>query len=194
MAIALIDLDGTLADYDGAMAAELAALRSPGEPPVAWTRENEPPWIKARRNLIAIRPGFWHELRPLACGFEVYRMLLELGFETHILTKGPTSKSAAWSEKVTWAREHTPESMITITEDKSLVYGRVLVDDWPEYVKPWLEAHRRGLVVMPAQSWNEDFRHPRAVRYGGMAGEAASLRALLQAARDRKDGEPLIVP
>tara|TARA_Y100000310_G_C20512920_1_gene729762 strand:+ start:436 stop:588 length:153 start_codon:yes stop_codon:yes gene_type:complete len=49
---------------------------------------------------------------------------------------------------------------MTITEDKGIVYGKVLVDDYPCYIKRWLENRPRGLVIMPAHSYNRDFEHP----------------------------------
>ena len=39
------------------------------------------------------------------------------------------------------------------------------MDDWPEYIKPWLEWRPRGLVIMPDQPWNQDFEHPQVVRH-----------------------------
>jgi hypothetical protein len=84
-----------------------------------------------------------------------------------ILTKGPYNATSAWTEKVQWCREHIYYVPITITEDKSLVYGKVLVDDWPPYVTQWLEWRPRGLVIMPDQPWNQDFIHPNVFRYRG---------------------------
>jgi len=49
--VALFDLDGTLADFDGAMVAAMNQLAGPGEPP--WEsqpqgEEREPPFITAQ--------------------------------------------------------------------------------------------------------------------------------------------------
>jgi hypothetical protein len=56
---------------------------------------------------------------------------------------------------------------VTITHDKGIVYGAVLVDDWPEYVTSWLEHRPRGLVIMPAHNHNVGFAHSQVVRYDG---------------------------
>lgn len=202
-AIALLDLDGTVADYDGAAYAALRKLASPADLGAldAFTRDEEPSWLKARRALVTRQPGFWRGLPELPLGMAIYELLKELGFEIHVLTKGPTSKtkSRAWTEKVEWCREHLPGTKVTITEDKSLTYGRVLVDDWPEYFMPWMQHRPRGLVVVPAQPWNRGKVPPNAVRVsakgrrepGDWAASDESLRNMLTRARDRKDGEPL---
>ena len=56
---------------------------------------------------------------------------------------------------------------ITMTEDKGLVYGKILVDDFPEYIERWLQWRPRGLVIMPAHEHNEQFKHPNIIRYRG---------------------------
>jgi|GEM_PF-4745712 len=35
------------------------------------------------------------------------------------------------------------------------------------YIERWLTWRPRGLVIMPAQPWNEDFRHSNVLRYNG---------------------------
>lgn len=61
---------------------------------------------------------------------------------------------------------------VTITEDKSLVFGKVLVDDSPDYIRDWLKGHRHGWGILPAHPTNEGFQHPRAIRYDGSNGSA----------------------
>jgi 5'-nucleotidase len=192
--VALIDMDGTIADYDRAMKEALDELRSPGEPVyTSFSGKNEP-WIEARRKLVSRVPGFWKNLPVHEAGFDVIRVLRALGYDLMVLTKGPTTKPAAWGEKVEWCRKHLPDNTpVTITEDKSLVYGRILVDDWPEYFEPWLHYRPRGVVICPAHPWNVDAetRHPNHVwRYDRDAPDAKiTLLRVLKAVRDRKDGE-----
>jgi 5'(3')-deoxyribonucleotidase len=162
--IALIDLDGTLADFDGAMTERLRELAAPGEE-VNPDRDWELPHIKARRRLIKSQPGFWRSLPKLNDGFEVLDLLRHHGFRLMVLTKGPVSASRSWTEKVDWVKEHVPDAGITISQDKSLVYGKLLFDDWPKYVDPWLDRRPRGLAIMLASRWNADYEHERAFRY-----------------------------
>jgi 5'(3')-deoxyribonucleotidase len=167
--IALIDMDGTVADFDGAMLRELKRIASPGEPELIGPdgRYVDSPYISARRRLIRNQPGFWRSLPTYAPGFEIMSELKTLGFRCHILTKGPAREAAGWTEKVEWCRRHLPDTPVIIAEEKSLVYGRILVDDWSDYFLPWLEHRPRGLVIAPAHPWNKDITHPQVVRYDG---------------------------
>ena len=167
--VALLDMDGTLCNLDEAMARALEMLRDPSEPPLAVGPGHEyPPHIKARRRLIKLQPDWWFNLRPHPPGFQVVEILRELGYSLMVLTKGPSVHStSAWTQKKDWCTKHIPDALVTITEDKGLMYGKILVDDWPPYVLRWLEWRPRGQVIMPAWPWNEDFTHPNVVRYTG---------------------------
>lgn len=166
--VALWDLDGTLADYDGSMDEIQNSLRSPEE---TWTGRAHAvvtPWMKARIELVRKMPGFWRNLKPLARGFELIEAAKPFEFENHVVSKGPSKNALnAWSEKVEWCNQHVPDFIVTISGKKQLVYGKVLVDDWPGYFLPWLEARPRGLVIVPAWPWNEGVTHPNLVRYDG---------------------------
>lgn len=192
--IALMDLDGTLADYDGALQREMAKIASPGEPEFrSFMDADRPAWLEARRHLISSIPGFWRNLAPLEAGMEIKAELEACGFCINVLTKGPSTKPDAWKEKFEWCRAHIPDAGVSITEDKSLSYGRVLVDDWPPYFVGWLCFRPRGLVVVPAQPWNVDaermapaniFRYDRT-----QPGARERLRRVVRAAAARRDGE-----
>lgn len=166
--IALIDMDGTLADYAGALKRDLDKLVAPEELPrlVGTLEEQEAyPHLKARMDLIKRQPGWWEGLATLPAGFVVVNMLRRLDYHLHILTKGPKRNVDAWTQKAKWCQQWIPDAEITITLDKGLVYGRVLVDDWPPYIQAWLEYRPRGLVIMPAQPWNQHFKHPQVIRH-----------------------------
>ncbi len=165
-AIALVDLDGTLCDYNGVMARDLAKLASPDEPTEFPIGEPRPGWHKARSQLIKAQPGWWRNLPRHEPGFQVLKQMRALHFNIHILTKGPWM-SSAWKEKVEWCREHVPDASIHISEDKGLIYGKVLMDDWPPYIRRWLQWRPRGLVIMPAWPWNAEFQHPNVIRFDG---------------------------
>lgn len=193
---ALLDLDGTVADYQGALRRDMMKIVSPDEVEAVFDifsigRGRRPDWFEARRDLITRQPGWWRNLARLELGFEIVNVLQTYGFTIDVLTQGPATKPQAWAEKLEWCAEHLPDANVTITRNKALTYGRVLVDDWPGFVGPWLENRPRGLAVVPAQPWNEDFKHPNVFRYDGTNYE--ELRAAVMAARDRLDGEPLNV-
>lgn len=183
--VALVDMDGTLADFDGAMRRDLEAMRSPDEELlIGQEYEDKYKWLKARKDSIKRQPDWWFNLEKLPRGFAILDMLRDLKFRIHILTRGPKNNAGAWTEKVKWCRLHVPDASITITLDKSLTYGRVLVDDWPDYVTPWLRHRARGLVVMPAQTWNATFSHPQVIHHTGA--NDAEIYEALKVQRDRK--------
>ncbi|HEY4222996.1 MAG TPA: hypothetical protein VGO62_16680, partial [Myxococcota bacterium] len=171
-----------VADYDGAMRRELEKLRAPGEGPEV----DGAPYVEARRSLIRKQNGFWKNLARIPLGFEIVEELRELGFMLHVLTAGPKSTPSAWTEKAEWCREHLPDAFVTVTQDKSLVYGRILVDDWPAYFEKWLINRPRGLVVAVAHEWNAHVQHPNVLRYDGS--NRAELKRVLRAAFERRSG------
>ena len=174
--IALVDMDGTLADYAKAMARDLKKLAAPGDEVPEDFAEDVPAYIKERQRLITKQPEWWYNLPVMPLGIEILNMLRSLQFEIHILTKGPHSKPQAWAQKAQWCLQHVPDAMITITEDKGLVYGKVLVDDYPAYVERWLEWRPRGFVIMPAHHYNEGFEHPNVIRYTGAEKDEVIVR------------------
>jgi len=199
-AIALVDLDGTVADYGGALAREMRAIQHPDEEPYVdryeeLTKRVELPHVEARRKMIQRVPGFWRGLGRIELGFHVVGDLRTAGFQLHVLTKGPRSNASAWGEKLEWSREHLPDAVVTVTGDKSIVYGRVLVDDYPPYFLEWLKNRPRGLVVSVAHPWNEPFKrggaseHPNVVRYDGT--NRSEVAAAILRARSRASGEAL---
>jgi len=154
--IALVDLDGTLADYDAALQRDLAKIAHPNDPPYVYGHKSEhPDWLRARHTMIRNQKGWWQTLPRYEPGFALLGYIRSHGFEIHVLTKGPSHTPAAWTEKVEWCKEHVRGARVHITSDKSLVYGLVLMDDWPPYVEAWLEWRPRGLVLLPDQPWNQ---------------------------------------
>ena len=182
--IALFDMDGTLVDFDGQMERDMRKLQSPSESPYRRLPGDEDvPYLDERMKLIRRQIGWWKNLPKYQPGWDVLQIAREIGFNITILTKGPYNTTSAWTEKVEWCRRELPDAKVTITEDKSTAYGRVLVDDWIPYVEPWLEVLPRGIVIMPAHRWNESFIHTRVVRYDGTNLDV--VRRALQTAFDR---------
>lgn len=185
--IALFDLDGTLADYEGAITRDLKKLSAPSEPiddvNAGLNHDESLPWMKERMHMIRNQPGWWFNLEPHPPGFELLQMAIDIGYDIHVLSKGPRTKPWAWKEKLEWCQKFLPETVkVTLTEDKSLVYGRILVDDWPEYIASWLVNRPRGAVIMPNASYNQNFATDQTLRYRsvGQDGQRAYNIMLMQ--------------
>lgn len=188
---ALLDLDSSLADYTGSMTPRMRELQSPWETPYEGRdpSEKELPHLEARRKLIQRTPGFWSGLGRIETGFALVNVMREVGFPLHVLTKGPATAHNAFGEKVEWVQRHLPGIPITLSDDKSMVYGRVLYDDFAPYFESWLQHRPRGLVVCLAQPWNVDYApggskaRPNVLRYDGT--NLAEARARLEFAYNR---------
>jgi hypothetical protein len=199
--IGLFDMDGTLANYEQAMEWWLERLRSPGEP-FHRVHAREPAYAYERQRVIRRQPGFWRDLEPIELGFEVLEVAREVGFTNfHACTKGPDDCPAAWSEKVEWIQRHKREGRlpaqmrITITEDKTTVYGRFLCDDHVPFLEGWLRYRRRGLGILvlprPRDLSGLDL-HPNILPFSG--GNRAELRRRLALAFERAAGSPAAGP
>ena len=189
--IALYDMDGTLCDYDAVLKKSMEELRYPGEPPYAGVpRDKAPPYLRARSDLIRSKTNWWADLPRFQLGFDIWELTLSMGYRHMILTQGPKRNPKAWMGKKIWIDKNLGTDVdITITRDKGLVYGKILVDDWPEYVLKWLEWRPRGLVIMPAQEHNVGFSHPQVIRYDGTNLEI--VKNAIQQLKDRKKNGPI---
>ena len=167
--VILFDMDGTLCDYENGLGLSMVHLQSPGEAPYAGVpRDDAPAYLKSRADIIRKDAEWWANLPQLKLGFDVWHVAKELDYRLMILTQGPKRNANAWAGKKQWIDKNLGQEIdITITRDKGLVYGKVLVDDWPEYIERWLEWRPRGLVIMPANNHNEKFIHPQVIRYDG---------------------------
>ena len=167
--IALFDMDGTLCDYERGLEIELEKMRSPSEPVFHLPLTDDvPDYIRARADLIRSNEQWWANLSRLERGFDVWKVAEELGYRRMILTQGPKRNPYSWSGKKMWIDKNLGQDVdITITRDKTIVYGKVLVDDWPKYIEGWLAWRPRGLVIMPANNSNIDFEHTQVIRYDG---------------------------
>jgi len=153
-------MDGTVADYDGAMSASYSRLIGPGELTYLeacnrYGRMTLPDFIWNRCQLIKSKPGWWRSLPMLQVGDQIVNVLQQLGYEIQIATRGPANHTQAWSEKIEWARDRMPfVKAVHVTEDKSSIQGDILVDDWPSYCDKWQAKNPNGLVIMPAYDYN----------------------------------------
>lgn len=186
--VALVDMDGTIADYDKALIAWMNKLRGPGESEYTG-RIPDDPYLEARRKLITMHSSFWENLEPIQRGFDIVEDLKTIGFSIHILTQGPRTNPEAWSGKVRWAERHMPNIPLTITRNKSLSYGRILFDDYPPYFTAWLKVRPRGLVVAVEHPWNRDVEHPNLVKYDGTYERRKAIFHRMEQAFNRKSGE-----
>jgi hypothetical protein len=140
-------------------------------------------------DLIKSQPGWWRKLPKFQLGWDVYELAAGMDFDIHILTKGPRTKPRAWMEKVQCVQDHfgLAVNIDIVGKDKSARYGHFLVDDYPPYVDQWLSRRPRGLAIMPAHAYNQDYRHSNVIRYDGT--NLPEIKDALQAVQRRKPSE-----
>jgi 5'-nucleotidase len=169
--IALFDMDDSLFDYKGTLLRDLNSLATPNEPEYTsfYDIRMNSLYIRNRIKLIQSQPGWWKNLPLMSSGKIIWDLTKEMGFHNQILTKGPFNKSWSWSEKVNccelWFGSEVDIHITSSMTGKSQVYGDVLFDDWSDYMMPWIEAHPKGLGIMPSYDSNANYSHPRVVKY-----------------------------
>ncbi len=168
--VALFDMDGTLCDYVGSLKRDLEKLRAPDEAIVDPFKVNGPQYqhIWNRMDLIKADEKWWANLPKLQLGYDVLKMTNKLGYYNEVLTQGPKKNPAALAGKLTWLINNIEEDIdYTMTRNKGRHYGRVLVDDFPDYALTWLTHRKNGLVIMPSNEYNAGFKHPQVILYNG---------------------------
>ncbi|MEK6853610.1 MAG: hypothetical protein AABX64_02910 [Nanoarchaeota archaeon] len=169
--VALFDMDGTICDYVGSMKLELDRLRAPNEPRLdPFKIDNDPKYqyLWDRMDLIKSDENWWANLPRYTLGFDILAITKELGYYNEVLTQAPKTNPAALAGKLRWILNNLDaDTDFTMTRNKSRHYGRVLVDDYPGFVLPWLEHRPRGLVIMPSNEYNQGFNHKQVIIYDG---------------------------
>ena len=178
--VALVDMDGTLCDFRGALDRDLQAKF--GED----LSRLSPRTLQQAEYLIRGQAGWYRNLKPLPLGFAIVNMLREIGFRLMIMTKASKEAKNAWTEKVEWISEHLPDADMTVTQDKGLVYGKVLVDDYPSHFLRWLNHRPRGIVIMPRQPWNKEIDARENIHPVSPGDNLLGLMPVLEAAYRRE--------
>lgn len=168
--ITLFDMDDTLFDHNGQLMSDLEKLRSPLEPSLAGlTVFDLPKYLIERSHKIRGSREWWANLPKFQLGWDILQVATELDFKREILTRANLKNPNMWSGKIDCIVKHfgyTIQPTITASV-KSRHYGNILVDDYPEYCLDWLSRRPRGLVIMPAHSYNQKLTHPQIIRYDG---------------------------
>lgn len=167
--VILFDMDGTLCDWFGKIIKDLNTIKGPDEPEITEIPKGGiKKYLRTRLDVLMQRIDWWVDLEPLPLGMDLWNIAGELGFERMILTQGPRRNPEAWTGKKIWVDKFLGiDTKVTITRDKSIVDGAILIDDWPLYVLPWLQEHPSRSVILPQGPHNTTFKHKRSITYTG---------------------------
>ncbi len=76
-------------------------------------------------------PGIFAKMRPLPGAVEAFRELSSL-FDTYLLSTAPWENPSAWSDKLTWVKEHLGApayKRLILSHHKNLNRGDFIIDD-----------------------------------------------------------------
>jgi 5'-nucleotidase len=191
---ALFDMDGSTVDYEGGLRRSLRKYKFSCKPDLSnlWVAEKKYPEVREAMREIKARPGWWRDLDPIPSGIRVFRVAGRIGYYRMVCTKGPSHYPLAWGEKLEWSRRGLGKKIpVTVTENKGVMYGKILYDDFPEYALGWLAFRPRGLVIMPERDHNREFSHPQVLKH--RHDNFAEVEHALVCCFNRKPGEPLVL-
>lgn len=135
--VVFLDMDGVLADFDAGVGKHCA-------------QDEDPPQM--------FEPGFYRNLPVIVGAKEAVQNLLQIPLiDLQIATKPTTKNLHCATEKYQWVEEHFPQLLrkMTLTHDKSLLLGDVLVDDDSKWELGFLGEFYLFDGTKPKDSWDK---------------------------------------
>ena len=135
--IVLVDMDGVLADFDGATQAHLESLRIPIRERNNFYYRDDYPEANYTDviNKLHASQNFFRNLPPVDGAIEGWDKIKDLGYEPRICSSPLHTNEWCKEEKLKWIEEHlgreAAKSAI-IDSKKELYDGIALIDDRPE--------------------------------------------------------------
>lgn len=139
--VVLVDMDNTLVDFDLEFGKRWVAARPEDTLDLIKSRknfeleQNFSPELKPLAIKIMSEPGFFNSFAPQPYAVEAMKEMTEAGLHVLLCTAPlPFQWETCVAEKYAWVRRHLGEeflSRIIITRDKTVIKGRLLIDDKP---------------------------------------------------------------
>ena len=144
----LVDLDGVLADFDGALFSDTADFIDWPDEALSRSRRFCTDYLNRREAKVVRRyieeTRFFRDL-PLIPGAQGgVKELEELGHDLWICTKPLEANPWCASDKMAWVADHFPSlaKKVILAPDKSMVKGDILLDDahkpFQRVIAPWV--------------------------------------------------------
>ncbi len=153
----LLDVDGVIADWTGAVAGRIFEYGGGTMDRTKWFRDSDlPPNVRTRVMMALAEPNFCFKFDPLPGALEAIKELRAAGCEVQFVTAIWDSPTWVY-DRNRWLRKHkliSGTSGVTYTKDKHLVKGDIFVDDKISNVEHWKAAWPNGIAVLWAQPWN----------------------------------------
>ena len=170
----LCDCDGVLADFVGALCAELTARGLPKTPAdirhweLALSLNADE---RSQVDSITVAPGFCAELAWYPGAYSFLHQLCAMGM-VHVVTSPMVgSPTWMWERKCWFASSALSSDRVHFVSGahKRLVRGDILIEDNSTIAHAWLEANLDGFAILIDRPWNspaakESQPHPRMFR------------------------------
>lgn len=156
----LLDVDGVLADWTGAVANEVAIHGGSFNKNVWFDQQTLPPKARGPVMRALARPGFCYDLEPIPGAIEAVKALMAAGHDVHFVTSLWSSPTWAY-DRQRWLQSHkllNSYSRLVFAKDKYVVQGDVFVDDKISNVEKWRTAWPNACGIVWAQPWNTDYK------------------------------------
>lgn len=174
MAVYAVDIDDTLADFNG----KLRRIYNKRYLPHRIDRnhfnlcdidECFDELTAHRLKDIFNEKGFFSDLKLLPGAFEVVNALIQRNHSIYLVTAPPRRANlggakavnpGAATEKISWIMQKFPKlaQNTVITSHKYLIKADMLIDDNVNNIRGWCQAHPQGIGYLIDQPWNRAYQ------------------------------------
>lgn len=153
----LLDVDGVIADFVGAICYELDNRYVPEDFKEPSMLEAMSPWDQNRFEQLSRMEGLCESIEPYDDAKSFVEELHELG-EVYAVTKPWKARTWAW-ERMNWLEDRfgIQRDRIIFTGQKHLVRGDVLIEDNAENLNSWHLHTDGGIALLLDRPWNRSF-------------------------------------
>ncbi len=130
--VVLIDMDGTLFDFDIKILEAVQRYDSSVNKDNMWTKINENPELKKIKNQTEFANGFFYTLPLIPGAKEAINRMIERGWKVYICSSPSVTSDDCHSSKNRIMKDIFGEELarrLILTKDKTMVRGDVLIDD-----------------------------------------------------------------
>lgn len=135
--IILVDMDGTIADFEKGRERLLKRLYPemnviPAENITRFYGAEEYIYPEDQKKAyeVTLQPGFFFNLPIIRDSYSALLEMYEAGYDVQICTSPMRAAPDCELEKRAWIQKHFPWiSKVHVTKDKHLIYGDILIDD-----------------------------------------------------------------
>lgn len=154
----LVDVDGVLADYVGAILAgvnETLGTSFRHEDVTQWNISEALGIGSQTVRDFAVSPDLVRGLEPIRGAKEGFKMLDQTQYVYVVTCPGDTPTWTSDREAWLWKHFQFPRSRVVHTYCKHIIQGDMLIDDNVDNVRAWAAEHKYGVALLWDRPWNQ---------------------------------------